>query len=110
MFLKTLLAFVPLAVILDWMDVNSTMVFICACLAIIPLADLLADFTEQLAAFLGPNVGGIVSATLGNAPELIISGFALNKGLTEVVKASISGSILMNVLLALGMSLIAGGL
>jgi Ca2+:H+ antiporter len=109
MFLKALLAFVPLAVVLDWMNVNSTVVFVCACLAIIPLADLLADFTEQLAEFLGPNVGGIVSGTLGNAPELIISGFALSKGLTEVVKASISGSILMNLLLALGVSMIAGG-
>src|SRR5262245_43197428 len=110
MFLKALLAFVPLAVVLDWLNVNPTAGFICACLAIIPLADLLADFTEQLAEFLGPDVGGIVSGTLGNAPELIISGFALSKGLTEVVKASISGSILMNVLLALGTSMIAGGL
>jgi Ca2+:H+ antiporter len=92
------------------MHVNQTVVFICACLAIIPLADLLADFTEQLAEFLGPNVGGIVSGTLGNAPELILSGFALSKGLTEVVKASISGSILMNLLLAMGISMIAGGL
>jgi Ca2+:H+ antiporter len=69
MFLKALLAFVPLAVVLHWLNVDSTVVFICACLAIIPLADLLADFTEQLAEFLGPHVGGIVSGTLGNAPE-----------------------------------------
>src|SRR5262249_41736243 len=110
MFLRLLLVFVPIAIVQHWLHASPTLVFICACLAIIPLADLLAGFTEHLREHLGPTLGGLVSGTLGNAPELIISGFALNKGLSEVVKASISGSILMNLLLALGMSMIAGGL
>jgi Ca2+:H+ antiporter len=100
--LRILLVFVPVAIVLDWMAASPTLVFVCACLAIVPLADLLADYTEGLAEYLGPTLGGIVSGTLGNAPELIISGFALSKGLTEVVKASISGSILMNLLSLLG--------
>lgn len=110
MFLRSLLVFVPIAIGLDLLHANDLWVFVCACLAIVPLADLLAEFTEQLAEFLGPTLGGLLNATLGNAPELIISGFALSKGLTAVVKASISGSILMNLLLALGLSMVAGGL
>ncbi len=110
MFIKSLLIFVPISIGLALLKVNPLVVFVCSCLAIVPLADLLADFTEQLAEFLGPTLGGLLNATLGNAPELIISGFALSKGLTAVVKASISGSILMNLLLSLGVSMVAGGL
>ena len=110
MFLKVLLAFVPLAIGLHWADVNPLVVFVVSCLAIVPLANLMGGFTERLAEFMGTTQGGLLNATLGNAPELIITGFALSKGLTSVVKASISGSILMNLLLSLGLSMVAGGL
>jgi Ca2+:H+ antiporter len=109
MFLKALLVFVPVTIALNWLDVNPLAVFAVSCLAIVPLADLLAKSTERLAEFLGPTVGGLLNATLGNAPELIIGGLALSKGLTSVVKSSIAGSILMNLLLLLGIAMIAGG-
>ena len=86
------------------------MVFAVSCLAIVPLADLLAKSTEKLAEFLGPTLGGLLNATLGNAPELIICGLALSKGLQDVVKAAVAGSILMNLLLLLGIAMIAGGI
>jgi Ca2+:H+ antiporter len=79
-------------------------------LSIIPLAGLMGDATEALARFLGPTLGGFLNATLGNAPEIIIGFFALRHGLVEMVKASITGSILGNLLFGLGVSIIAGGL
>src|SRR5580765_3171795 len=105
MFLNLLLLFVPLAIVLDRLEVNPLVVFAVSCLAIIPLADRLAKSTERLAEFLGPTLGGLLNATLGNAPELIIGGLALSKGLSGVVKSSIIGSILMNLLLLLGISM-----
>lgn len=79
-------------------------------LTVIPLAGLMGTATEELAAHLGPHLGGLLNATLGNAAELIITVFAIQRGLLELVKASITGSILGNLLLVLGMSLLAGGL
>ena len=110
MSLKWLLVFVPVAVLLAFMKVNPTWVFITACLAIIPLAAMLARATEELAELLGPSLGGVLSATLGNGPELIVCGFALSKGLVPVVKSAIIGTVLMNVLLLPGLAMLVGGL
>jgi Ca2+:H+ antiporter len=108
--LHLLLLAVPLAVAAELLHWSPVAVFAAAALGLIPLAQLLGDATEELAAYTGPRVGGLLNATLGNAAELIIAGFALRAGLLELVKASITGSILGNLLLVLGMSLVAGGL
>ena len=101
---------IPLAVALELAEASSTLVFFVAAAAIIPTAALMGRATEELAARSGPGVGGLLNVTFGNAPELIIALFALERGLHEVVKASIIGSILGNVLLVLGASMLAGGL
>jgi Ca2+:H+ antiporter len=110
--LNWLLVFVPGAVLLQiWPQFgNQTALFICSCLAIIPLAGWMGRATEELAERLGHGVGGLLNATFGNAAELIISLVALSKGLTGVVKASITGSIIGNVLLVMGVSILAGGI
>jgi Ca2+:H+ antiporter len=107
--LNLLLVFIPIAVALDWYGANPVAVFAAAALAIIPLAGLMGRSTEHLSTYVGTTVGGLLSASLGNAPELIISGFALKEGLVDVVKASITGSILGNTLFSLGLSMIIGG-
>ena len=107
--LNLLLVFIPIAVGLDWYGANPVMVFAAAALAIIPLAGLMGRATEHLSTYVGATIGGLLSASLGNAPELIISGFALKEGLVDVVKASITGSILGNTLFSLGLSMIIGG-
>ncbi len=76
----------------------------------IPLADLIGEATEELAVHTGPKIGGLLNATLGNAAELIITIFALREGLVELVRASITGSILGNLLLVMGLSILLGGL
>lgn len=103
------LVFVPIALGLVAAGAHPTWVFITSCLAIIPLSEMLARATEDLAERLGPSLGGVLSATLGNAPELIVCGFALAKGHVEVVKSAIIGSVLMNVLLLPGLAMVAGG-
>ena len=110
--LNWLLIFVPVAFILRFVPglQNPTALFICSCLAIIPLAGWMGRATEHLAEHLGQGIGGLLNATFGNAAELIIALFALSKGLTGVVKASITGSIIGNVLLVLGLSFLTGGL
>ena len=107
-----LLIFVPVAVVLRiWPQFgNETALFIFSCLAIIPLAGWMGRATEELAEHLGHGVGGLLNATFGNAAELIIALIALSKGLTGVVKASITGSIIGNVLLVFGVSILAGGI
>jgi Ca2+:H+ antiporter len=105
-----LLVFIPIGIALDWMAANPILVFFASALAIIPLAALMGDATEALAKFLGPTVGGLLNATLGNAPEIIISGFALHKGLVEMVKSSLTGSIIGNLLFGLGVAFFAGGI
>jgi Ca2+:H+ antiporter len=109
--LNWLLVFVPVAVVLRiWPQFgNETALFICSCLAVIPLAGWMGRATEELAEHLGHGVGGLLNATFGNAAELIIALMALSKGLTGVVKASITGSIIGNVLLVMGVSILAGG-
>src|SRR6516162_1510380 len=106
-----LLVFVPAAVVLRiWPQFgNETALFICSCFAVVPLAGWMGRATEELAEHLGHGVGGLLNATFGNAAELIIALMALSKGLTGVVKASITGSIIGNILLVLGAALTAGG-
>ena len=85
-------------------------IFITACLGVLPLAGYMGEATEHLAHRTGPTVGGLLNATFGNAAELIIALVALRAGLVDLVKASITGSILGNLLLIMGLALIAGGL
>ena len=107
--LNVLLVFVPVAFGLRVTGVAPTWQFVTAGLAIIPLAGLMGTSTEHLAHRLGPGIGGLLNATFGNAAELIIALFALFRGYDEVVKASITGSIIGNLLLVLGASVLAGG-
>ena len=107
--LQVLLVFVPLAVAGDWLGWSGSVVFACAALAIVPLAGIMGHATEALAARLGAGIGGLLNATFGNAAELIIALMALRQGLHQVVKASLTGSIIGNVLLVLGVSLLVGG-
>jgi Ca2+:H+ antiporter len=102
-------AFIPIALVLSLADAAPSLVFATSALGIVPLAALMGDATEQLAARSGPGVGGLVNVTFGNAPELIIAIFALIDGLQEVVKASLVGSIVGNSLLVLGAAMFAGG-
>lgn len=108
--LNLLLIFVPLAAVLEIMHANPIAIFVTSSLAIIPLAGWMGRATEHLAEKLGQGVGGLLNATFGNAAELIIALMALRKGLFEVVKASITGSIIGNILLVLGLSVVVGGL
>ena len=110
--LNWLLVFVPVSLVLRiWPQLGSAAaLFICACLAVIPLAGWMGRATEQLAEHLGQGMGGLLNATFGNAAELIIALMALSKGLTGVVKASITGSIIGNLLLVMGASIVAGGI
>ena len=105
-----LVPFIPLAIALELAHVSATVIFFTAALGIIPTAALMGQATEELAARSGPGIGGLLNVTFGNAPELIIALFALAEGLHEVVKASIVGSIIGNVLLVLGASMLVGGI
>ena len=109
-YLNVLLILVPVAIALDLLGVGSTWVFIPSAITLIPLAGLLGQGTEQVALYTGQQIGGLLNATLGNAAELIITIVAIREGLLQLVKASISGSIIGNMLLVLGASLLAGGL
>jgi Ca2+:H+ antiporter len=101
---------IPIAVALELTHAAATVIFIVSALGIIPTAALMGRATEELAAKSGPGIGGFLNVTFGNAPELIIALFALEAGLQEVVKASIVGSILGNMLLVLGAAMFVGGL
>ncbi len=109
-YLNILLIFVPVAIVGEFLHWGPTIVFIASALGVVPLAGLLGQATEELAVHTGPRWGGFLNATLGNAAELIITIFAIRQGLLELVKASITGSILGNVLLILGLSILLGGL
>ena len=102
--------FIPVAVGLELAHASPTLIFLAAALGVIPTAALMGESTEHLAAKTGPGLGGLLNVTFGNAPELIIAFFALNEGLQEVVKASIVGSIIGNILLVLGAAMLVGGL
>ena len=108
--LQLLLVFVALAPLAEALHWGALSVFACSALAIVPLAGLMGEATERLASRLGAGVGGLLNATFGNAAELIIALVALQRGLYDVVKASLTGSIIGNVLLVLGVSMLAGGL
>jgi Ca2+:H+ antiporter len=105
-----LVPLIPVAVALEFLHAGATWVFLASALGVIPTAALMGRATEELAARSGPGIGGFLNVTFGNAPELIIALFALGAGLHEVVKASLVGSILGNILLVLGVSMLAGGL
>jgi Ca2+:H+ antiporter len=105
-----LVPLIPVAVVLEFTHVGATWVFLASALGVIPTAALMGRATEELAARSGPGIGGFLNVTFGNAPELIIALFALGAGLHEVVKASLVGSILGNILLVMGASMLAGGL
>jgi Ca2+:H+ antiporter len=105
-----LVPFIPIAVILDVAGADALMIFAAAVLGVVPTAALMGKATDELADRSGPGIGGLLNVTFGNAPELIIACFALGRGLQEVVKASLVGSVLSNVLLVLGASMFFGGL
>jgi Ca2+:H+ antiporter len=108
--LNWLLVMVPVTAYLHLTGGSHTAIFVCACVAIIPLAGWLGKGTEHLAERTSETLGGLLNATFGNAAELIIALVALNKGLYDVVKASLTGSIIGNILLVLGAAIFAGGL
>jgi Ca2+:H+ antiporter len=105
-----LAVFIPTAVALELAHASPVLIFAAAALGVIPTAAVMGEATEQIAAKTGPGIGGFLNVTFGNAPELIIAFFALKEGLQEVVKASIVGSIVGNVLLVLGAAMLVGGL
>ncbi|HEX5725951.1 MAG TPA: calcium/proton exchanger [Longimicrobiaceae bacterium] len=109
--LNLLLVFVPVAFVMEFVLHSSPLaIFVVSCLGIIPLAGLMGHATEELAERMGEGVGGLLNATFGNAAELIIAIVALRAGLYDLVKASITGSIIGNILLVFGLSTLVGGL
>jgi len=101
--------FIPIAIFLEKSHASAPMIFFAAALAIIPIARLIGNSTEQLATYTGDAVGGLLNATFGNLPELIIAVVALKAGLHAMVLASLAGAILANLLLATGVSFLVGG-
>jgi len=108
--LRFLLIFIPVSLAGEFLGFSQTILFMLSALAIIPLAGLMGEATEEISFFSGPRIGGFLNATFGNATELIIAFFAMKAGLFDVVKASIAGSVIGNILLVLGASMLAGGL
>ncbi|HZL85118.1 MAG TPA: calcium/proton exchanger [Candidatus Krumholzibacteria bacterium] len=108
--LMLMLVFLPVAAVLEFAHADPPLVFAASALSIIPLAGLMGRATESLSERMGPGLGGLLNASFGNAAELIIALVALQRGLPEVVKASITGSIIGNILLVLGLAILAGGL
>lgn len=109
-FLKYLLIFVPISFVAKFFNVSGSIMFLLSCASIIPLAGLIGEGTEEISFYSGPKIGGFLNGTFGNATELIISFFALKQGLFDVVKSSIAGAVIGNVLLVIGASMLAGGL
>lgn len=108
--LKYFLVFIPISFIGEFIHLPPTVMFILSALSIIPLAGLMGEATEEISFYSGPKIGGFLNATFGNATELIISFFALKAGLFDVVKSSIAGSVIGNILLVLGASMLFGGI
>jgi len=104
------LVFVPISIAAEFWHWSPSLVFITSALAILPLASWLSTATEEVAVVLGPNLGGLLNATFGNMTELIIAIAALRGGFVQVVKASLTGSIIGNLLLVMGLSMFLGGL
>src|SRR5688572_32304948 len=109
-FLYALLVFVPIAIAAELMHASPVIVFALSAAAIIPLSGILGHATEELAGHTSSTIGGLINATLGNFAELVIAALALRAGMIDLVKASITGSILGNLLLVLGAAQLAGGL
>lgn len=105
-----LLVFVPVSIAAEWLEWDALIVFITAALAIIPLAAWMGTATEEIAGMAGPSLGGLLNATFGNATELIVAIVALKEGYVGVVKASLTGSIIGNLLLVMGLAMFLGGL
>lgn len=105
-----LLGFIPVSIAAEYYHWGSLVIFLTAAAAIVPLAAWMGTATEEIAVVAGPSLGGLLNATFGNATELIIAIVALNAGLVDVVKASITGSIIGNLLLVMGLSMLLGGL
>jgi Ca2+:H+ antiporter len=104
-----LVPFIAVAIVLEFTHADPVLIFATAALGVIPTAALMGRSTEELAARTGPGIGGLLNVTFGNFPELVIAFFALREGLQEVVKASIIGSILGNILLVMGLAMLVGG-
>lgn len=105
-----LLLFVPISLLGRWLHWDEVTIFLTAALAIIPLAAFMGEATEEIAVVVGPTLGGLLNATFGNATELILAFIALKSGLISVVKATITGSIISNLLLVMGFAMLLGGL
>ncbi|MGA9382228.1 MAG: calcium/proton exchanger [Phormidium sp.] len=105
-----LLIFIPISIAAHFLHWGEIVIFITSALAILPLAAWMGTATEEIAVVVGPSLGGLLNATFGNATELIIGLVALNAGLINVVKASLTGSIIGNLLLVMGLSMLLGGL
>src|SRR5512147_2358179 len=106
-----LLVFIPVTLFMEHaMPDRPVLVFLCAALSIVPVASLIVQSTEQIALRTGDAIGGLLNATFGNAPELIISFVALRSGLTDMVRASLVGAVMANLLLGLGLAFFLGGL
>ncbi len=104
-----LFAFIPVTIILEFGHASAPLIFFSAALSIVPIARLIGDSTEQLATYTGDAVGGLLNATFGNLPELIIVIIALKAGLHQMVLGSLAGAILANLLMAMGVSFLVGG-
>lgn len=104
-----LLVFIPIAIAAEKLEWSALTVFGLSAIAIVPLAMWLSTATEEIALVLGPSIGGLLNAVFGNATELIIALIALKEGLVDIVKASITGSIISNLLLVMGLSMLLGG-
>ncbi|MFM2315009.1 MAG: hypothetical protein RLZZ04_4285 [Cyanobacteriota bacterium] len=109
-FFLILLVFIPVSLAAHFLEWGETVVFVTAALGIVPLASFMGKATEEIAVVTGPNIGGLLNATFGNATELILAFIALKGGLVGVVKATITGSIVSNLLLVMGFSMLLGGL
>src|SRR6476660_4606407 len=108
--LNWFLVFLPITLAVEYSHAAPPVLFFCAALALVPIAGLIVQATEHIAAKTGDAVGGLLNATFGNAPELIIGMVALRAGLLDMVRASLIGAILANLLLALGISFLLGGI
>lgn len=107
--LSILVSAIPLAILADWLHWGPAWIFLFAALGLVPMAGYIGKATEALSFFTGPRVGGLLNATLGNAAELIITLVAIKSGLLDLVKASITGSIIGNLLLVMGLAMVVGG-
>ncbi len=108
--MRWMLLFVPISIVMYFMKAPPIWMFVISCLAIVPLAGLMGKATEELAKYQGASIGGLLNATFGNATELIICIVALQKNQLAIVKASLIGSIIGNILLVLGLAILVGGI